>query len=42
MNNELMKNALKRAKKIPTGRKTKAKCKAVHAYIAAIKEMLNA
>jgi len=33
--------ALKLARKIPSGAKTKAKCKAVHAWVKAVKEMLN-
>lgn len=32
--------AIKLAKKIPSGKKTKAKCKAVHAWHKAVIEML--
>ena len=32
--------AMRRAKQIPSGKKTPAKCKAVHAWVKAIKEML--
>jgi hypothetical protein len=35
-----MTKALKLARKIPSGAKNKAKCKAVHAWVKAIKEML--
>ena len=34
--------AIRLAKKIPNGRKTKAKCAAVHAWVKAVKEMLGA
>lgn len=33
--------AMRLARKIPSGAKTKAKCKAVHAWVIAVKEMLN-
>jgi hypothetical protein len=36
-----MTKALRLARKIPAGSKTKSKCKAVHAWVAAIKEMLQ-
>jgi hypothetical protein len=32
--------AIRRAKQIPSGKKTPAKCKAVHRWYEAIKEML--
>lgn len=37
-----LKKALRRAKQIPSGAKTKEKSKAVHAWVLAIKEMLTA
>jgi hypothetical protein len=33
--------AIRRAKQIPSGKKTPAKCKAVHRWYLAVKEMLN-
>lgn len=36
-----MTKALKAARAIPNGRKTKAKCKAVHKWYAAVIEMLK-
>lgn len=36
-----MKLAMRRAKQIPSGKKTPAKCKAVHRWYEAIKEMLR-
>jgi DNA-directed RNA polymerase subunit K/omega len=33
--------AIRRAKQIPSGKKTPAKCKAVHRWVIAIKEMLK-
>jgi hypothetical protein len=36
-----MTKALKIARKIPTGAKTKANCKGVHAWVIAVKEMLK-
>lgn len=36
-----MTKALKLARKIPSGAKTKAKCKAVHAWHKAVIEMLK-
>ena len=36
-----MTKAIRLARKIPSGKKTKEKAKAVHAWVLAVKEMIN-
>jgi hypothetical protein len=40
MNQQLYENAVRLARKIPLGKKTEVKAKAVHEWLLAVKEML--